>query len=306
MSGREWLLLWLLSILWGGSFLFVEVGLRELPPFTLVLARVSLAALALNGFLLATGRNLPLRRAPWAAFFGMGALNNAIPFSLIFWGQTQIAGGLAAILNATTPLFTVLLAHRLTADEKLTVGRLTGVLLGLAGVATMMGIEALDGIRGTTLGQLACVAAAASYAFSGIFGRRFRRMGIAAPIAAAGQLTASSLMLLPVALIIDRPWALELPGTRVLAAVLALALLSTAIAYLIFFRLLAAAGAVNVLLVTLLIPPNAMLLGAVLLGERLGWTAYLGLALIALGLLAIDGRPVRWLTDRLASRARGQ
>jgi drug/metabolite transporter (DMT)-like permease len=302
MTARGWALLALLSVLWGGTFMFVEVALTAVPPFTLVLARVAIAALALHALLLATGRRLPAGRDALGAYVGMGLLNNVVPFSLIAWGQTQIEGGLAAILNATTPLFTALLAHALTRDERLTAPRLAGVLVGLAGVAVMMGADALAGAGGTIPGQLACLAAALSYACSGVFGRRFKRLDLPPAVAATGQLTASSVLLLPVALLVDRPWAIAVPGPDVMAAVLAMALLSTALAYLLFFRILAAAGAVNVMLVTLLIPPSAMALGALVLGERLGWSAFAGLALIAAGLALIDGRLPRRLVGATARR----
>lgn len=215
--------------------------------------------------------------------------------------QAQIPSGLASILNATTPLFGVVVAHWLTTDEKLTPARLAGVLCGMAGVAVMIGPAALAGLGGDKLlAQLAVLGAALSYAFSGVFGRRFRRLGITPVQSAAGQLTASSLTLLPLALLIDRPWLLQAPPTGALAAVAALALLSTALAYLIFFRLLASAGATNLLLVTFLIPVSAILFGVALLGETIEPRQLAGMALIAAGLAAIDGRVMRKLTARHA------
>ena len=299
LSLLDWLLLVALSVLWGGSFFFVGVAVEALPPFTIVLLRVALAALALHLVLRLTRTAMPWNGGTWAAFFGMGLLNNAIPFSLIVWGQTQIASGLASILNATTPLFTVLVAHMLTTDERLTKGRVAGVLLGLAGVVVLIGPQALAGLDRDVLAQLAVLGAALSYGFAAIFGRRFKRMGVAPLATATGQVTASSLMLLPAALLVDRPWQLDAPGFEAWAAILGLALLSTALAYVLFFRILASAGAVNLMLVTFLIPVSAIVLGSAFLGETLAPSDFIGMALIGLGLAAIDGR----LLSRQRTRA---
>ena len=300
MGPAEWLLLVALSVLWGGSFFFSEVALAELPPFTVVLGRVGLAAVALVGMVLASGRRLPRSLRLWAAFLVMGGLNNLIPFSLIVWGQTAIASGLAAILNATTPLFTVVLAHVLTPDERMTPGRLSGVVLGLLGVVVMIGPAMLEGLGVAVTAQLACLAAALSYALAGIFGRRFR--GTPPLVTAAGQVCMSTLLILPLALVVDRPWSLPPPGPSTWGALIALALLSTALAYVIYFRILAAAGATNLVLVTFLIPVSALVLGITILGERLAPGHLAGMALIALGLAAIDGRPFARLA-RLRRRA---
>ncbi|MEO1599984.1 MAG: DMT family transporter [Pseudomonadota bacterium] len=293
MTPRVWGMLLTLSVLWGGSFLFVGIAVAELPPFTIVTLRVALAAATLWLVLRMMGRAVPGEAAVWLAFFGMGLLNNAIPFSLIVWGQTQIASGLASILNATTPIFTVLVAHFLTADERLSGAKLAGVALGFAGVAVMIGWDALSGLGAAVLAQVAILGAALSYAFAGVFGRRFRAMGIDPVVTAFGQVTASSAMLLPVALVLEAPWRLPMPGAEVIAAVVALAVLSTAAAYVLFFRILAAAGATNLLLVTFLIPPSAILMGWLVLSETLRLQHGLGLLLILAGLAAIDGRVLR-------------
>ncbi len=290
MSGKEWALLLVLSVLWGGSFFFNGVAVRELPSFTLVWLRVASASVALLIVLRLLGQTMPMQGRVWLAFFGMGFLNNVVPFVLIVWGQHRIASGLASILNATTPLFTVLVAHLLTPDEKLTPLKGAGVLVGFVGVAVMIGPEALNGLGGGALAELACLVAALSYAFAAIFGRRFRRMGVAPLATAAGQVGASTILLFPVMLLADRPWALVPPHAATWVAVLGLGLLSTALAYGLYFRILATAGATNVLLVTLLVPVSAILLGALVLGERLLPRQFLGMALIGLGLLFIDGR----------------
>lgn len=290
MSAPEWAMLLGLSVLWGGSFFFTHVALSTLPPFTLVVLRVGLAALILNAVTPLVGLTMPRGAQVWAAFLGMGLLNNAVPFCLIGCGQTHIASGLAAILNATTPLFTVVSAHVLTSDERMTGNRLVGVLIGLIGAVVMVGPAALAGFGTDLLAQVAILGAALSYAFAGIFGRRFRRMGVPPLATAAGQVTASTLMLLPIALVADRPWTLPLPGASVWGAVFGIAVLSTALAYVLYFRILATAGATNLLLVTFLIPVSAILLGAVVLGERLDPRHFIGMALIGCGLAAIDGR----------------
>lgn len=290
MGPREWGLLVALSVAWGGSFFFTGVAVRALPAFTIVLVRIGIAAVALNLAVRVARLRMPGDRRCWAAFLGMGALNNAIPFTLLVWGQHHIASGLAAILNATTPLFTVVVAHALTADEKLTPAKLVGVLAGLLGVVVMLGPDLLAGLCTDGLAETACLAAALSYAFAGVFGRRFRRMGIPPLVTAAGQVTASTLLMAPLAFLVDQPWTLPLPGADVLLALAGIGLLSTAVGYVMYFRILAASGATNLLLVTFLIPVSAILLGTLVLGERLGWRDFAGMAMIGVGLAAIDGR----------------
>src|SRR5258708_25802913 len=298
MNGTEWGLLIALALLWGGSFFFGKVALRELMPLTLAVLRTGIAALFLLIFLRLTGRNLPLTWHAWGAFLVMGLLNNAIPFTLINWGQTQIDSGLAAILNATTPLFTVLLAHLSTADERLTRGRIAGVLLGLCGVAVMIGRGALRGLELAGLGKLAILGAACSYACAGIYGRRLTQLS---PVAAScGMLAAATIVMLPLALILDRPWILR-PEALTLASVGALAIASTALAYIIYFRLLASAGATNLLLVTFLIPVSGLLLRTLVLRERPDWAAFAGMGLIFLCLAAVDGRLPALLGRRIGA-----
>lgn len=302
MNLLEWAMLAVLATLWGGSFFFNAVAVRELPVFTVVVARVFLAALILLALLRLTGQKLPRDRSLWAVFFCMGLFNNVIPFSLIVAGQQHIASGAASILNASTPLFTVVLAHVMTNDERMTGNRLLGVVIGFIGVAVMIGADAIDSLGSAVLAQLMCVAAAVSYAFAAIYGRRFRKMGIAPMVAATGQVTASSILLIPLVLIIDQPWALPVPGIATIAALLGVAALSTALAYLIYFRLLATAGATNLQLVTFLIPVCAILLGILFLNEVLLPKHMIGMALIACGLAAIDGRLGGMIRKVLARR----
>jgi drug/metabolite transporter (DMT)-like permease len=295
MGIRDWAMLLALSVLWGGSFFFVGVVGSDLPPLTIVTLRVGLAAVTLWGIAAAMGLRPPGSARIWIAFAGMGLLNNVIPFTLFVWGQTQIASGLAAILNATTPLFTVIVAGLLLADERMTLLKISGVAVGFAGAVVMIGPDALGGLGDNVLAQLACLGGALSYAFAGVFGRRFRAMGVDPIVTAAGQVTASTVILAPITLLVDKPWALAMPGGDTWAAIAGLAVLSTGFAYILYFRILASAGATNLLLVTFLIPVTAVLLGSLVLGERLDSVYFVGMGLIGLGLSAIDGRLWRWL-----------
>jgi drug/metabolite transporter (DMT)-like permease len=252
----------------------------------------------LNLVLPLLGASLPRTREAWIAIAVMSLLNNVVPFSLFVWAQTRLTGGAAAILNATTPLFGVLVAHVLTRDEKLTWARFAGVALGLGGVVVMIGPSALAGFGDQATAELACLLAALTYALAGIWGRRFARLAISPIQTAAGQVTVSTLLLLPLALLVDRPWTLPLPGAWTMAAVVALATLSTALGYILYFRILATAGATNLLLVTFLIPVSAIVLGASVLGEAIGGRQLAGMALIGAGLAAIDGRLARVLARR--------
>jgi drug/metabolite transporter (DMT)-like permease len=231
-----------------------------------------------------------MRKEVWIAFLGMSILNNVIPFSLIVWGQTHIASGLASILNATTPLFTVIAAHVWTRDEKMNPMKVFGVVIGFAGVIVIIGHKALTGLGGSIYGQIAILGAAVSYSFAGIYGRRFRQLGIKPIATATGQVTASSVILIPIALLVEKPFTLPSPGLEIWSAILGLAVLSTALAYVLYFRVLATAGATNVLLVTLLIPVSSILLGTAFLGEQLELKHLFGMGLISIGLLSIDGR----------------
>lgn len=288
MPLTQWGLLLFLSLLWGGSFLFIGMAVHELPPVTLVLARVGLAALALLPAVYATGLRLPSGMRAWRPFMVMAILNNIIPFLLIVRGQKEIASGLASVLNATTPLFAVIIAHLFTTDEKLTAGRLAGVLTGIAGVAILVGPEAMFGRPANLFGMMLILGAACSYGFSALWGRRFK----ATPplVTATSQLICSTAVLLPLALAIDKPWALALPSSSAVAAVIALALLSTALAYIVFFRIMAVSGPTNTVLVTLLIPVSAIAFGTVFLDEVLLPRHVVGALVIGAALVILDGR----------------
>jgi len=288
MNRREWAMLVTLSVLWGGSFFFAEIALESLPPLTIVTLRVGLAAITL--WLVVLVLKLPIPNSPpiWIAFLTMGLLNNVLPFSLIVWGQSQISSGLAAILNATAPLFGVIVAGILLRDESATPLKITGVVVGFAGVIVMMDLSSIA--TSSLLAQLAILAAALSYACASVYGRRFKATGLNPILVAAGQVTGSTLLLLPIALWVDGNDHYANVPTQVWAAIISLAVFSTAAAYILYFKLLASAGATNILLVTLLVPVSAILLGWLFLEESLQTPHIIGMAMIALGLSAIDGR----------------
>lgn len=291
MTRADWLRLIFLSLLWGGSFFFVEIALTALPPLAVVWVRLATGAVCLGLILALSGVPFPKGRAVWLALAGMGFLNNAIPFTLFALAQGQITGALAAILNATTPLFTLVAVHLFTDDEGITPRRALGLIAGLGGVAVMMWGQALDG---TVLAKLACLGAAASYGVAGVWSRRFRRLGTTPLQIAFGQCASAALLVLPVMLVVSPPFGLPVPPLRVWAALAGLGLLSTVLAYLLFFRILASAGAVRLALVTFLIPVSATVLGMAFLSQVPEPRHLAGFALIAAGLVAVGGgRPAK-------------
>ena len=296
MTVREWGLLALLSLLWGGSFVFIGVAVKELPPLTLAALRVGIAALILWAIAPLTGARPPRSGNALAALALLGLGNNALPFALIAWGQIHLPAGLASILNAATPLFGVLVAHVFTAEEKLSRLKIIGAVAGMAGVAWTIGPDALLGRGGTNaLAEGAVLLAALSYAVTAVFARRVGPLGLKPIDVATGQTTAGAIYLVPIAFLFDRPWSLPVPSAPVVVSVFAIAALCTALAYVIYFRILSGAGATNVLLVTLVAPATSVILGALFLHERLLSRQFLGFALIALGLALIDGRLPRAL-----------
>lgn len=288
MGLTDWALLVILSVLWGGSFLFIKIAVADMPPLVLVLGRVGLAALTLAMVIRLSGQKLPRGIPSWRAFFAMGLVNNIIPFSLIFWGQQFVAAGVGAILNASTPFFAVIAAHMLT-EEEASIGKIVGVAVGFAGVMTLIGPGVLWHNE-NPWPMLAFLGAAFSYGFSGVYARRFQSLGITPLQTAFGQLSASTVIMLPLALIVHGAfWSIPYSSNTWLSLVL-LAVFSTALAYMIFFRILSSAGPTNLSLVTMLIPVSAVLLGAAVLGEIVQMRHILGMVIVALGLLVIDGR----------------
>jgi drug/metabolite transporter (DMT)-like permease len=298
MNRSDWLILGTLALIWGGAFFFIGVAVRHVQPLTYVWLRLTIAAAAMWAYLRFRGQKLGLPRSAWASILLLALLNNALPFTLFGWGQTHIASGLASILNATTPIWGVVVAHFLTHDERMNPRKIAGVLLGFGGVATMIGPSLLSSLGTNALAQLACVTASLSYALAAVWARRFRRMGLSPMSVTTGQLSAGALMMLPLSIFVDRPWTHAFPPLTAIAAITALALLCTAFGYVLYFRLIATSGATNALLVTLLVPPVAIVLGALFLNETLAPQDFLGLGLIALGLAAIDGRLLKLLSGR--------
>ncbi len=290
MGLAEWSMLLLLSMLWGGSYFFVEIALLEWSPLLIVAVRVVIAAAVIWGIVLAIGLPVPRSRSAWIAFFWMGLLNNILPFLLIVWGQKEIESGLAAILTAVAPIFTVIVAGLWLKDEPLTRSKVLGAVLGLVGVVVLIGPSALAGLNVNLIAQLAVLGAALSYAFAGVYARRFPRMNIDPIVTAAGQLLMSSLIMGLLALISEAPGQLVETSAKVWLAIALMAVFSTAFAYILYFRLIASAGATNAILVTLLIPVTAILLGAAFLDERLEWSHFVGMMVIGAGLAVIDGR----------------
>lgn len=290
MGTKDWAMLLLLSFLWGGSFFFIGIAVTELPPFTIVTLRVALAAVTLWLVLAFAGYPIPKAGNVWRAFFVMGLFGNVVPFCLIAWSQTHIGVGLASILNAITPIFTLLIAGTFLPDEHINAKKTLGVIAGLLGVMVLIGPSSLLELGTNTMAQLAVIGATISYACATVYGRRFKTMGISPLVTAIGQVTTSTIILLPVAWLVERPYLLANPSPQVWMAMLSLALFSTAMAYILFFRILSSSGASNVVLVTFLVPVTASFLGWSILGEQLQTQHFIGMALIGLGLAIIDGR----------------
>ena len=298
MGTREWALLVFLSVLWGGAFFFAAIAVKQVEPFTLAFLRMALGALALAAVAAVLGLKFPKDRAVWIGLLLLGVIGTAAPFSLIYWGQTEINGGLASILNAATPLWTIVVAHFFTRDEKFTLRRFLGVLTGLAGVAVIMAPSVqVSWSESPLLAEASILGAGLCYAIAGVFAKRLKE--VPPVILSCGQLTFGALFILPVVLIFDHPFSRPAPDAAAIAAVLAIALLSTALAFIIYFEILRVAGATNVMLVTLLVPVSAIFLGAAVLGEALAARHFAGLALIACGLMLIDGRLLHYARRRL-------
>ncbi len=288
MTPRLWAELFLLSMLWGGSFLFGRIAASELPAFTIALCRVMIAAAALWAFVIMTRRSHAPLLAIAPSILLLGLFNNAIPFTLIFWGQQEVGAGLASVLNGLTPVWTLLLAASVSNDEKITPLKVAGIVAGFCGIALLLSESLVSGIQGSAIAKLAVMGAGISYAIASVFAKRFR--GVDPVLIATGQLSASSLILLLPALLVDQALSLPMPSASAIGAVLGLAFLCTAFAYVLFFRILGQAGATNVSLVTFLIPPSALLLGTVFLGETLSLPEFSGMALVAVALACVDGR----------------
>ena len=290
------IMLLMLAAVWGGSFFLGEIALREVPPLTITLNRVMWALPILALIVLFKGIYVPRSPKVWGAYLVMGALNNAIPFSLIFWGQTQIESGLASILNGTTAMFAAVVAGMLLRDEPLTANKIIGAALGIAGVVVIIGLSALTDFNLSNLAQLAILGATLSYAFAGVWGKT-ALAGQAPLMNAFGMLIGSTVLMIPIVLIFDGLPNFEY-SVSVWGALIGMAALSTALAYVLYFAILVRAGAANLLLVTLLIPPFAVGLGVLFLGERVGLEALIGFAIIGLGFAVTDGRLFSFISPK--------
>ena len=301
MGAPEWAALVLLSVVWGASFFFYRVMVVELAPMTIVFGRLGIAAVALHLFLLATGNPMRMPLPVWGRFALLGFVNNVIPFTLIAYSEIRISAATAALLIGCVPVFSALAAHVFTRDEKLTGNRAIGVVLGLMGVGILIGQDALQGLANADfVGELICLSAAVVYAAAGIYSRTFS--GLPPLKVATGSVTMGALVVMPLMLAVDRPWTLPMPSGPVWGSLLAIALMGTAFAYILFFRLIARVGAMNISLVTLIQPASAALLGWLFLSEAIGARDCAGMAVIALGLLFIDGRLLKVFRSGRAAR----
>ncbi|OOY16336.1 DMT family transporter [Thioclava sp. DLFJ4-1] len=289
LTPLAWALLAALALIWGSSFLSNRAALEGAGVFTVVFLRVASGAVLIWAYVAL--RRLPVPRRPiyLGHFLIMGLLNNAIPFSLIVWGQKHIDSGLASILNASTAIFGALVAAVVFTDERLSARKATGIAVGFAGVVVAIGPDALKGFDLTSAGQLAVLGAALSYGFAGAYAR-FAIRGLRPEVAAAGMLTGGAIWTLPILLVTEGVPSFDY-APSVWIAMLWLGFGCSALAYLLYYRILALAGAANLALVTLLIPPVAILAGWAVYGERLGWAEALGFAILALGLMILNRRP---------------
>lgn len=291
MGRREWLLLASLSVCWGSSFFFIEVALRDLPIFTIVLLRVSIAAILLMAFVHLQGLRLPKKLSDWGGFILLGALRAAIPISLIVWAETRIDSGLAGILNSTSPLFTAIIAHFFTQDDKLSRNRLMGIGVSMTGVITLIGPNALAGSGSAVVAQLAILGATCSYGFAAVYGRQFRNTQPA--VSAAGMLIGAAILVAPLSFF-EQPWTRHV-SVETIGAIVGLSVVSTALAFIIWFKLIFTAGASNTSLVTFLIPITALILGIVVLNETIELESMIGLGLILLGLAIAQNRLIAFV-----------
>ena len=297
MTPREWGLLILLSFIWGGAFFLAAFSLREVNFYALTFLRVFIAALTLGLLALFLRASFPKGAGEWSRLALLSLFSTAMPFTLLYWAQTHIASGLAAILNAMTPIFTILIAHIFTQDERMDARRFMGVLAGIAGVAVIVGPSAIGHVGSNAWAEAAVLGAGCCYAIAGVYGRRFK--GQSPVTLSFAQMVFASAVLLPVMLMSGPVLHVEAPSLTVIAAVIALGALSTGLAFVMFFRILASAGATNAALVTLLVPVSAILLGVMILGESITWRQFAGLALIVFGLIINDGRLLQFLRERL-------
>ncbi|MBE7550164.1 MAG: EamA family transporter [Anaerolineales bacterium] len=288
MKWKNFLLLLVLAALWGPSFLFIKVAVAEIPPLTIVLGRVGIGGLLLYAILRLQGRNLPPLGRVWLHFAFAAIVQNAIPFLLFGWGEQYIDSALAAILNGTTPLFTLLLAHMFTSDDRLTPTKTLGTFIGFSGLALLIGPSLLGGVKATTWGLIAVAVASLCYGIAIVYGRRNLR-GLPPMVAPTAQLLLATLFMLPLSLVLEQPFNLPAPSWPALGSLLALGAFGTGLAFVVYYRIMEQTSATYVSMVTYLVPIFGVILGVVILNEQLGWNAYLGCALILLGVMIVNG-----------------
>jgi drug/metabolite transporter (DMT)-like permease len=288
MKWKNFLLLLVLAALWGPSFLFIKVAVAEIPPLTIVLGRVGIGGILLYGVLRLQGRNLPPLGRVWLHFAFAAIVQNAIPFLLFGWGEQYIDSALAAILNGTTPLFTLLLAHMFTSDDRLTPTKTLGTFIGFSGLALLIGPSLLGGVKATTWGLIAVAVASLCYGIAIVYGRRNLR-GLPPMVAPTAQLLLATLFMLPLSLVLEQPFNLPAPSWPALGSLLALGVFGTGLAFVVYYRIMEQTSATYVSMVTYLVPVFGVILGVVILNEQLGWNAYLGCALILLGVMIVNG-----------------
>lgn len=288
MGFKNFLWLLFLAALWGPSFLFIKVAVGEIPPMTLAMGRVGLASVALYAILRLQGRQLPGWDGIWKHFAVMGFFSNALPFALFSWGEIYIDSALAAILNGTTPLFTIILAHYLIDDEHMTPVKAGGVLLGFGGLAMLIAPSLLGGVQATSWGLVAVTVAAASYGVAIVYGRKKLR-GLPPLVGPNAQLIMATLYLIPLSLLLERPFQMPVPSWAAAGSLLMLSMFGTALAFVIYYRVMEITSATYLSMVTYLVPVFGLILGVVVLNEQPGWNAYLGCALILLGVMVVNG-----------------
>lgn len=306
MTLRDFLWLLFLASLWGPSFLFIKLAVEDIPPLTMVLGRVGVAAVLLNLILWLQGRRLPAFGPIWKHVAFMAFVHNALPFTLFNWGEQYIDSALAAILNGTTPLFTIILAHLFVDDDRLTPGKVAGVLIGFSGLFLLIAPSLLEGIQATTWGLIAIAVAAASYGVAIVYSR-LRLRGLPPLVAPTAQLSLAAVYMLPLSLWLERPFALPAPSWAALGSLLVLAVFGTAVAFIVYYRLIERTSATFVSMVTYMVPVFGVILGVVVLDEQLRWNAYLGCGLILLGVMIVNGvfsRSLNWLRRPVNAAAR--
>ena len=301
--GRIFLWIVFLAALWGPSFLFIKIAVAEIPPLTLVVGRVGIGAVLIYLVLRLRGRNLPRFGPVWKHFAVMAFFQNALPFALFNWGEQHIDSALAAILNGTTPLFTILLAHIFVEDDRLTMDKLLGVVVGFAGLLTLIAPSLFEGFQATTWGLLAVTLAAASYGIAIVYSRLNLR-GLPPLVAPTAQLSLATLYMLPLSLLIEQPFRLPGPSLNAIGSLLALAIFGTAMAFVVYYYVLERTSATNISMVTYLVPIFGVILGVVVLSEQLRWNAYAGCILILLGVMVVNGffKSIGWRVANSGAR----